>query len=270
MPYPPTYQKVNPADQPILFLALTSPTLPLYDAGRVRRDADRRSASPRSTASRRCRSTARRSTPCASSSTRARSPRRGIGIDEVARAIAERQRQPAHRHPLGPGSGVHDPGRRAAHRRGRIPADRRRLPQRQAGAPRGPRHGLSTASRTTRPPPGSSRTSAPSCWRSSASRAPTPSRSRAAVKALLPIFEQQLPASVTLNGALRPLDVDPRLRQRRQVHPARDAGPGRAGHLRLPAQPLRDHHPVSRHADVDRRHLRRACTSSTTASTTSR
>ncbi len=30
MPNPPSYQKVNPADQPILFLALTSPTLPLY------------------------------------------------------------------------------------------------------------------------------------------------------------------------------------------------------------------------------------------------
>jgi HAE1 family hydrophobic/amphiphilic exporter-1 len=30
MPYPPTYQKVNPADQPILFISLTSPTLPLY------------------------------------------------------------------------------------------------------------------------------------------------------------------------------------------------------------------------------------------------
>jgi HAE1 family hydrophobic/amphiphilic exporter-1 len=30
MPTPPTYQKVNPADQPILFLAMTSPTLPLY------------------------------------------------------------------------------------------------------------------------------------------------------------------------------------------------------------------------------------------------
>jgi HAE1 family hydrophobic/amphiphilic exporter-1 len=29
MPTPPTYQKVNPADQPILYLALTSPTLPL-------------------------------------------------------------------------------------------------------------------------------------------------------------------------------------------------------------------------------------------------
>jgi hydrophobic/amphiphilic exporter-1 (mainly G- bacteria), HAE1 family len=31
MPYPPTYQKVNPADQPVLYLALTSPTMPLYD-----------------------------------------------------------------------------------------------------------------------------------------------------------------------------------------------------------------------------------------------
>jgi HAE1 family hydrophobic/amphiphilic exporter-1 len=31
MPYPPTYRKVNPADAPILYLALTSPTLPLYE-----------------------------------------------------------------------------------------------------------------------------------------------------------------------------------------------------------------------------------------------
>jgi hydrophobic/amphiphilic exporter-1 (mainly G- bacteria), HAE1 family len=29
MPSPPTYQKVNPADQPVMYLALTSPTLPL-------------------------------------------------------------------------------------------------------------------------------------------------------------------------------------------------------------------------------------------------
>src|SRR3989441_12968681 len=29
MPTPPTYNKVNPADQPILFMALTSDTLPL-------------------------------------------------------------------------------------------------------------------------------------------------------------------------------------------------------------------------------------------------
>ena len=30
MPYPPSYRKVNPADQPIMYLALTSPNLPLY------------------------------------------------------------------------------------------------------------------------------------------------------------------------------------------------------------------------------------------------
>jgi len=30
MPTPPTFRKVNPADQPILYLAMTSPTLPLY------------------------------------------------------------------------------------------------------------------------------------------------------------------------------------------------------------------------------------------------
>ncbi len=30
MPNPPSYRKVNPADQPVLFLALTSPALPLY------------------------------------------------------------------------------------------------------------------------------------------------------------------------------------------------------------------------------------------------
>ncbi|RPI61796.1 MAG: acriflavine resistance protein B, partial [Planctomycetaceae bacterium] len=30
MPNPPTYRKVNPADQPILYIALTSPTQPMY------------------------------------------------------------------------------------------------------------------------------------------------------------------------------------------------------------------------------------------------
>src|SRR5712692_3144858 len=30
MPSPPTYQKVNPADQPIIYMAVSSSTLPLY------------------------------------------------------------------------------------------------------------------------------------------------------------------------------------------------------------------------------------------------
>ena len=30
MPSPPSYQKVNPADQPVMYVAVSSPTLPLY------------------------------------------------------------------------------------------------------------------------------------------------------------------------------------------------------------------------------------------------
>jgi HAE1 family hydrophobic/amphiphilic exporter-1 len=38
MPSPPTFRKVNPADQPILFLSVTSPTLPLSDLNRYAQD----------------------------------------------------------------------------------------------------------------------------------------------------------------------------------------------------------------------------------------
>jgi HAE1 family hydrophobic/amphiphilic exporter-1 len=38
MPNPPTFRKVNPADQPILYIALTSPTLPLSDLNRFAQD----------------------------------------------------------------------------------------------------------------------------------------------------------------------------------------------------------------------------------------
>ena len=35
MPTPPSYQKVNPADQPIMFICITSPTLPLYTINEI-------------------------------------------------------------------------------------------------------------------------------------------------------------------------------------------------------------------------------------------
>ncbi len=38
MPNPPTFRKVNPADQPILYLSLTSPTLPLSSVNRYAQD----------------------------------------------------------------------------------------------------------------------------------------------------------------------------------------------------------------------------------------
>ena len=41
MPTPPSYRKVNPADQPILFIALTSPTLPLSTLDEYAQTLDR-------------------------------------------------------------------------------------------------------------------------------------------------------------------------------------------------------------------------------------
>ena len=38
MPTPPSYSKVNPADTPVIYLAITSDTMPLYRARRIRRD----------------------------------------------------------------------------------------------------------------------------------------------------------------------------------------------------------------------------------------
>ncbi len=70
MPAPPSYQKVNPGDQPVMFLVLRSPTLPLSHASTNTRRRPSRSASRWSAAWRRCRSSARRATPCASISIR--------------------------------------------------------------------------------------------------------------------------------------------------------------------------------------------------------
>ncbi len=113
MPTPPTFRKVNPADQPILYLALNSPTLPLsvvdeyaetMIAQRIsmingvaqvnvfgaQKYAVRVQLDPNLLAA------------------------RGIGIDEVQSALAAQQRQPAHRHAVGPAPGVHRAGHRPA------------------------------------------------------------------------------------------------------------------------------------------------------------
>ena len=94
---PPSYQKTNPADAPILTLALTSTEVPLSTLDEYRRDDDGAAALDGRAAWRRCRCTARRSTPCACSSIRARSRTRSIALEEVAHAIDAAERQPADR-----------------------------------------------------------------------------------------------------------------------------------------------------------------------------
>ena len=109
---PPSYEKVNPADQPVLYLALTSKTLPLLAARRVRRDHD----------------------GAAHLDGRGRRAGAGLRPAEVRRARPARPaaaRQPRHRHRR---------GRRRRAQRQRQPADRdpvraadRRSPSRPTG-----------------------------------------------------------------------------------------------------------------------------------------
>jgi hydrophobic/amphiphilic exporter-1 (mainly G- bacteria), HAE1 family len=135
MPAPPSYRKVNPASDPILMIALTSPTLPLSDldeygetllAQRIsmvdgvaevqvyggQKYAVRIQLDPQALAS------------------------RGIGIDEVADAVSQGNVNL----PTGilrPPAGVYGAGERPVDARGRLPAAHRGLPQRRARPARG-------------------------------------------------------------------------------------------------------------------------------------
>ena len=109
MPSPPSFRKVNPADSPVLYLALSSPTLPLSAVDdyaqtiisqRIsmvsgvaqvqvfgsQKYAVRVQLNPRALAS------------------------RGIGIDEVAGGDRRREREPSDRHARRREPGIHHPG----------------------------------------------------------------------------------------------------------------------------------------------------------------
>ena len=273
MPTPPSYQKVNPADQPILYLALNSPTLPLSAVDEYARDPDRAAdldgqrrgpgAGLRLAEVRRARP-ARPATLVAS---------RGIGIDEVvgrgrsratstcppARSTAGSRPSPSRRTassprppPTGPlivayrnGSPVRLEELGARHRQRRERQDRHLVQRRPRGRSSWPiqrQPGTNTVA-------GGRRDQGRSC----------------------PTFRAQMPASVEPRRPLRPLAS-------RSATRCSDVKftllltlvPRRPGDLPLPAQPLGHHDPEPRAAHVDRRAPSRSCTCSATASTTSR
>ena len=174
-PRPPTYQKVNPADSPVIYLAMSSPTLPLSTvddyaenmlAQRIsmvngvaqvsvfgsQQYAVRIQVDPNKLAA------------------------YGLGIDQVEQAVeAGNVNQP-----LGTLYGKHQAFTVQANgqlnERGGVPADDCRLSQRQSRCACRNWATCSTACRTTRWPAGIT-TRAPSCWPCSASRARTRSKS---------------------------------------------------------------------------------------------
>ena len=113
MPTPPTFTKVNPADQPILYLALTSHDAAAVDARRIRRDPHR--AAHLDGHRRRAGAGARRAEV-----RRARadgSARAGVAPDRHQRSrdrAEELERQPAHRHDHRAAARLHAAGHAAS------------------------------------------------------------------------------------------------------------------------------------------------------------
>ena len=147
LPNPPVYSKVNPADAPVLTLALTSETLPLIRCSR----------SPTRGWRRRSRSCAGvglvtisggqkpavriQANPTALAAY-------GIGLLAAAADDRERQRQPGQGHVRRAATGVHHRRQRSADLRRRVPAAHRRLQGRRARSASPTSPTSSTASKT--------------------------------------------------------------------------------------------------------------------------
>ena len=251
---PPSFRKVDPSSSPILYYALRTTTLPLpqlneyaetFLAQRLstvdgvaqvqvygsQKYAVRIQLDPQQLAA------------------------RNIGIDEVATAVAERQRQPPDRHPLGHRQGVlgGEPG--PAHQRRGLRRAGRGLPRRRAGAPR--RSGQGDGQRAGhQAAPAGSTGSARSCSRSSGSPAPTPWRWRTRVKAEVERLRPQMPPSVEIATLYDRSRDHQGVGERREVHPLPRALPGGDGDLPLPPESPRHRDPQPGAADVPGGHLR--------------
>ena len=211
MTTPPSFRKVNPGDFPVLYHQPDFADAAAVDGERIRRDRCWRSRSRNCPASPRCWFTARRNSPCACRSIRWRRRRATSRSTTSAPSL----RKTNSNTPVGTlcraQADVTLLGiRRDAARRPTTATSWWPIATaRRSSSTRSPTS--STASRTTRSPAGST-TSAPSCWRSSAS--PTPIRSRWSTwcAAGCRNSARRCRPSINMEVLHRPLDLDPRSR----------------------------------------------------------
>ena len=233
----PTYRKVNPADAPIMILALTSTTLTpgqIYDAastvlqqklsqvdgvgqvdvGGSSLPAVRVELNPRALF------------------------KYGIGLEDVRAALAAANAN-------SPKGAIEDGDRhwqiyandQATHGRG-VPAAGRRLPQRRArsGSPTSPRSSIRSRTCATPASPTASRRSASCCHRQpGANIIETVDR----VKAVLPRLARGAAGRRRPRRRRRPHDHHPRLAARHRAHAGDRRRAGDPGRVRLPAQRAR-------------------------------
>ena len=251
MPSPPSYQKVNPADQPVMFLVLRSATLPLSTVNEYAETMlAQRISMVSGVAQVQIYGAARYAVRVDLD------PRQLAGVRHRHRRSGdrdhERQRQPADRNHVRRGQDVHGPGQRPAAARRGVRADDRRVPQRQAGAAgrsgarvrrRRERQDRRLVQRRPRDHPGDPeaaghqrrrggrRGQARCCRRSASSCRPSISLDVRSDRAG-PIRDSVRDVKFTLLLTV---------------------GPGRPGDLPVPAEHLGDDHPEPRAARLDRR-----------------
>ena len=148
---PPSYQKTNPADAPILTLALTSDVR--CRSRRSTNTARRRSRSACrwSAASRRCWSYGTQKYAVRIQLDPAQLASRGIALEDVTTAVANQNVNIPTGVLWGRKTALTHPGHGTARQRGRVRGHDRRVPQRRAGAPARSRPASPTTCRTTRP-----------------------------------------------------------------------------------------------------------------------
>ena len=254
MPSPPSFQKVNPADSPVLFLTLSSPTLPLPQLDRYAQNllaqrlsmvtgvaqvnvfgsqkfAVRVDVDPQQLAS------------------------RMIGIDQVAQAIAASNVNRPTGTLYGPernyviqtsGQLLEAEGYQSivvAYRNG-SPVRLNEVAHVYAGVENERNAGWYNGARTiylaVQRQPGTNTVDVVD-----------------RIKALLPSLEQQLPASVAAQDPERPGGAHPRVGRRREVHARAHGLPRGARDLPVPPQRVGHDHPEPGAAVLDRRDLRR-------------
>ena len=234
MPSPPSYQKVNPADQPVLFLTLSSDDAAAVAGRSVRRD--RAGAAAVDGQRRRRRQRVRRAEVRGPHRRRSDAARLAADRHRPGRAgDRRRQRQPADRHALRPAAQLRRADERAVdERRGATGRSRsptataarsassevaQRLRRRRESAQRQlvQRHAGASTSPSQRQP-GTNTVEVVD-----------------AIKALLPRAAGAAAGVARAGDPQRSLGLDPRVGRRRQVHAAPDGLPRRAGHLPVPA-----------------------------------
>ena len=255
LPTPPVYNKVNPADAPILTLALTSKTLAAARGRGPRRYAFRADASRSYPAWVwcRCRGGQRPAVRIAANPTALAA--RDLSPRGRARGRGRREREPTQGQPRRPAPRVHD-----QHQRSTVSsADYRSIIVAY-------RNGAAVLLSDVAEVSDGIENAALAAWKNdtgailvNVQRQPGANVIKVAdsVKATARQHAQRAAGGDRRRGARRSHDDDPRLGARRAARAGAGDGAGRAGDLPVPAQRAGDRDPERRRAGLPRRHVRR-------------